>query len=537
MSRRARPLWASGPWVVVAATLLTSIGACGSTGHASGHPGVLTATSGEHQQVSLPAAAAPGTSRAQAPAASMIQQPVRQAAPACPSAYFPPDPHRPHVRLDLAVAADLKTVAGTETITFTPEAPVSELDFRLWPNGPEGGRTSGRLDVTAVRTPGGQAPRSVAAGARPGLPGTLLVVPLAHPAPPGQPVTATLDYVLHLPAVRLDRLGAGPTAAWWGSAHPVLAWVRGRGWVRDFALRSYGETQVSEAAALDLTVTAPADDVVLATGRGAGPVAAGARRRRWHFTAAAARDVAVAVGAFRTLTASSRAGDGRAIPVTVAALPGQARPLATMLAQQQRALAALVGRLGPFPMEALTAVDLPGFGDSGVEYPGLVFVGDDEDGGFTVTHETAHQWFYGLVGDDQARDPWLDEALATAEQAIVDNEQQSYARYLHASGTVGASLASFGGDVGRYFDSVYYKGAAAVLAARTAAGTARFDAAIKCYLRAQAWRVAAPADLGRSLTGLPAALTVLRGAGALPSGSARSAPTLAPPSAAPSTGS
>src|SRR5207245_200285 len=24
-----------------------------------------------------------------------------------------------------------------------------------------------------------------------------------------------------------------------------------------------------------------------------------------------------------------------------------------------------------------------------------------------------HQWFYSLVGNDQARDPWLDEALAT----------------------------------------------------------------------------------------------------------------------------
>ena len=29
-----------------------------------------------------------------------------------------------------------------------------------------------------------------------------------------------------------------------------------------------------------------------------------------------------------------------------------------------------------------------------------------------VVHETAHQWFYSLVGNNQARDPWLDESLA-----------------------------------------------------------------------------------------------------------------------------
>jgi aminopeptidase N len=30
----------------------------------------------------------------------------------------------------------------------------------------------------------------------------------------------------------------------------------------------------------------------------------------------------------------------------------------------------------------------------------------------TVVHEVAHQWSYGLVGNDQQDEPWLDEALA-----------------------------------------------------------------------------------------------------------------------------
>jgi len=30
----------------------------------------------------------------------------------------------------------------------------------------------------------------------------------------------------------------------------------------------------------------------------------------------------------------------------------------------------------------------------------------------TLAHEMAHQWFYNIVGNDQTREPWLDEALA-----------------------------------------------------------------------------------------------------------------------------
>ncbi len=30
-----------------------------------------------------------------------------------------------------------------------------------------------------------------------------------------------------------------------------------------------------------------------------------------------------------------------------------------------------------------------------------------------VPHELSHQWFFSQVGNDQALEPWLDEALAT----------------------------------------------------------------------------------------------------------------------------
>lgn len=47
----------------------------------------------------------------------------------------------------------------------------------------------------------------------------------------------------------------------------------------------------------------------------------------------------------------------------------------------------------------------------GMEYPGLVLVGTTEEGG-AVVHEVAHQWWYGIVGNDEYTSPWLDESFA-----------------------------------------------------------------------------------------------------------------------------
>ncbi|MGP4002380.1 M1 family aminopeptidase [Streptomyces sp. 8N706] len=44
-----------------------------------------------------------------------------------------------------------------------------------------------------------------------------------------------------------------------------------------------------------------------------------------------------------------------------------------------------------------------------MEYPGLVLLSSAR---MAVAHEVAHQWWYGIVGNDQFREPWLDESFA-----------------------------------------------------------------------------------------------------------------------------
>jgi hypothetical protein len=67
----------------------------------------------------------------------------------------------------------------------------------------------------------------------------------------------------------------------------------------------------------------------------------------------------------------------------------------------------------------------------------------------------------------------------------------------------------------RYYFTTYDKGAGALAAARDAAGPAKWDAALRCYVAHNAWRVANPPDLRAALSRLPAAIRVLEKAGAL----------------------
>jgi hypothetical protein len=69
-------------------------------------------------------------------------------------------------------------------------------------------------------------------------------------------------------------------------------------------------------------------------------------------------------------------------------------------------------RYGDYPWPTYSvAVMKDVVGLFGTAYPTLGLLGDSSL--VLMPHETAHQWFYGLLGNDQSRDPWLSEGLAT----------------------------------------------------------------------------------------------------------------------------
>jgi len=70
-------------------------------------------------------------------------------------------------------------------------------------------------------------------------------------------------------------------------------------------------------------------------------------------------------------------------------------------------------KLGAYPYARLNVAETPA--GTGMESPGMTWISATEGRSnlpYLSVHEAAHQWFYGLVGNNQARQPFMDEAGA-----------------------------------------------------------------------------------------------------------------------------
>lgn len=106
--------------------------------------------------------------------------------------------------------------------------------------------------------------------------------------------------------------------------------------------------------------------------------------------------------------------------------PGYDNQGAAILNAAVREIGLFEVKFGAFPYGSLSIVqaDL----NDGQEYDGLVFLATKFYNEYNSSarsnlvaigvHEIAHQWWFGLVGNDQAMEPWLDEALSVYSEAI-----------------------------------------------------------------------------------------------------------------------
>ena len=445
------------------------------------------------------------TAACTAPAGADGEPAPATSAAACPGGRAAPDPDRPVVDLAFSLAGDRRTVTGTETVLFTPDLPTAELVFRLVPNGPDATVRGDQLTIGAVRGDDVAGGGYEAAGAA--APGGRYVVALDRTLAAGESTEVSLDFMLRLGGGGFERLGTAPDVSWWASGAPLLTWEPGVGWARAPFTTLTGETAGSPVSDTTVSVEAPAELTVLMTGDQGEPTRPRDGRRTWTSHEPVARDVSVAVGAFTTAEA-----DAGGVRVTTGVLPGAGRDAARLARTTVAAIDALAERFGPFPYATLTVPWLPDLG-GGIEYPSSVLLASADEQ--VLVHEVAHMWFYGMVGDDQFRDPWLDESFAGyAESVTRPPSPAEVARALALDGDVGGSMADFPDDRS-YVRAVYAKGAAMLLTARERAGAAAFDAALRCHVDAAAWTTATPADVAAAFAGLPAALAVLQEAGAL----------------------
>ena len=398
-----------------------------------------------------------------------------------------PDPDRPTYDVTATIDVPAGIVDGTMTVAFTPDLPTDVLVLRLWANGP---RPEAQIDVTVEGVAATQPDE------------TTLEVALGRTLPAGERVTVGLRFRLAVTGDVSDRISASGGTLRLGSALPLLAWEPGVGWARQPPTSGFAEATSSPLADWTLRLTATPGYDVLASGRlGADGV--------WR--AVGARDVGISVGHF-TATASAVVDAPHPVDVTVVVDASVGEDPGAYLERVVAAIDAMADRYGPFPFDAFGLAITPGL-DGGIEYPGHVMQGPGTIGR-TTPHEVAHQWFYALVGNDQGRDPWLDEGLATwagfrhdgvlAEALAADIPND-------AEGRAGEPMAYWEGRQRSYYRGVYVQPAAAL--ARLGPPEL-VDCALALYVATNAWTIATPGDVLDALAVVfPGAEAALAGPG------------------------
>lgn len=84
---------------------------------------------------------------------------------------------------------------------------------------------------------------------------------------------------------------------------------------------------------------------------------------------------------------------------------------------------------GKYPYSTLSVVESD-FVHGGMEYPNLVLISDmvdvQSDYINVIVHEIAHQWWYGIIGNNEYDYGWLDEGLTEYSTLLFYNENPSY---------------------------------------------------------------------------------------------------------------
>ncbi len=139
---------------------------------------------------------------------------------------------------------------------------------------------------------------------------------------------------------------------------------------------------------------------------------------------------------------------------------------------------AIQGRLGDYPYATFKVVQSAG--GFGMESPQLIWVPyglGSANLRYLVAHETAHQWFYGLVGNDQARQPFADEAAADFVARFV-----TVGRRTSDCSTGRLDLTIYAYPAACYYERVYIQGGNLIDVARRQMGSTAFWRALRRYV-------------------------------------------------------
>jgi len=263
---------------------------------------------------------------------------------------------------------------------------------------PNGGSYGG-MSINAVKAGGKAANFSVGGADR-----NVLTVPLTEPLYPTDNVELEIEFELKLANI-YHRTGWTDKAVNLGNWYPIAA-VREKGKFVCEPYHTNGDPFYSLIANYDITFSMPPAYMAASSGQTLGTVIS-AQTKTIRMAARGVRDFALVLS--KRFQAVSGEADGIKVLYYYYAdeTPFESLKAATDAIKTYNKT---FGRY-PYPVFSVTQTT---FNHGGMEYPNLVMISDRYSGEAfreIIIHETAHQWWYGVVGNNQVAHAWLDEGL------------------------------------------------------------------------------------------------------------------------------
>lgn len=426
--------------------------------------------------------------------------------------------------IDAALSADnVLTADVTCEYVNNTDVPLGEIKFHLYPNAYRkdakykpvaesresqaypNGKSYATLDIASVTVNGEAAEITVT-----GEDCDVLSVALKAELEPTDVATVNVKYALKLPNVR-HRLGYTDKSVNLANFYPIACVYRDGGFVAD-PYCEIGDPFFSECADYNVKLTAPKTYECAATGIVSDKTESeDGSSVTYDIKAQNVRDFAAVLGAYQKMSGLSGS------TIVNYMYYDDADPESALKAAMD-SIGIFGEMFGAYPYTEYTVVQT-GFIQGGMEYPGLSMISDAVNGDTerdVIVHETAHQWWYGLVGNDEVKYPWLDEALAEYSTMMFYEKAEGYkytfgAKRADALGaytlycetfknnglgdtSMTRKISEYDGET-EYSYMTYVKGALMLDDIRNTVGTDAFVAGLKKYCADNMYGIAEPQDL------------------------------------------
>jgi hypothetical protein len=405
--------------------------------------------------------------------------------PATPAAAAPAaadtarTPASPAYTVNLTSNSTGGTWTGHESVTFRNAAatPLTEVYLRLWDN------AHGRCPSTPITV------SNVTGGTAAALTVSCTAMKITLPAPLAPGAAGAVGFDLSIVVTSgVDRFGHDGSYYFIGNALPVLAVRDGLGWHLD-PYTNNGESFYALASDYTVTLDHPTAMSVPATGTSTDSAGA-AGRTITRAVGKQVREFAWAAGPFLKTSGTTAAG----VKVNVYRVASISSGNATsMLSVATGALDAHAARFGAYPYGEADVVLDNGFWFGGMEYPGFIL---DLVSSTALAHELAHQWFYGIVGDDEYSTPWLDEGFTDYATDLYFNKTGSGCGITWQSSAekLTNSMAYWDAHSSRYSTVVYGYGKCTLHDLRRLIGTTAMTNLLSSYAAAHWYGISTVAD-------------------------------------------